>query len=87
MVDPTIVWRLVARSRERGPLDQLTDREREVLTLIAEGRSYGAIAQQLCLSRKTIETHVSRIFLKLGIRESPDDHRRVLAVLASLRPG
>jgi serine/threonine-protein kinase len=87
VVDPTIVGSLIARSRERGPLDQLSDREREVLTLIAEGRSNGAIAQQLWLSRKTVESHVSRIFVKLDLRESPDDHRRVLAVLALLRPG
>ena len=85
VVDPTIVARLVARKRARGPLDQLTEREREVLALIAEGHSNGAIAQRLFLSRKTVETHVSQILLKLGIAESSDHHRRVLAVLTYLR--
>ena len=87
VVDPTIVSRLVARKRARGPLDELTGRERDVLALIAEGRSNTAIAERLFLSRKTIETHVSQIFLKLGLRDSPGDHRRVLAVLAFLRAG
>jgi DNA-binding NarL/FixJ family response regulator len=85
VVDPTIVARLVARKRERGPLDGLTERERAVLALIAEGHSNGAIAQKLFISRKTVETHVSQILLKLGISESRDSHRRVLAVLAFLR--
>jgi DNA-binding NarL/FixJ family response regulator len=85
VLDPTIVARLVARKRERGPLDQLTERERAVLALIAEGHSNGAIAQKLFISRKTVETHVSQILLKLGISESRDSHRRVLAVLAFLR--
>ena len=85
VIDPTIVSRLVARKRERGPLDELTERERDVLALVAEGRSNTAIGEQLFLSRKTIETYVSQIFVKLGLHESPDDHRRVLAVLAFLR--
>jgi serine/threonine-protein kinase len=85
VVDPTIVARLVARKRARGPLEQLTGREREVLALIAEGHSNAAIAQRMFLSRKTIEAHISQIFLKLGLRESPEQHRRVLAVLAYLR--
>jgi DNA-binding NarL/FixJ family response regulator len=85
VVDPTIVARLVARKRERGPLEQLTEREQSVLALIAEGCSNGAIAERLFVSRKTVETHVSQIFLKLRIRESADHHRRVLAVLAYLR--
>ena len=85
VIDPTIVSRLVARKRERGPLDALTEREREVLALVAEGHSNGAIGDQLFLSRKTVEAHISQIFLKLDLRESPDDHRRVLAVLAFLR--
>ncbi|HYZ28553.1 MAG TPA: response regulator transcription factor [Thermoleophilaceae bacterium] len=85
VIDPTIVSRLVARKRARGPLDELTEREREVLALVAEGRSNGAIAERLFLSRKTVDAHISQIFLKLGLRESPADHRRVLAVLAFLR--
>jgi len=87
VIDPTIVSRLVARKRERGPLDVLTEREREVLALVAEGRSNGAIGEQLFLSRKTVDGHVSQIFLKLDLRESPENHRRVLAVLSFLRSG
>jgi DNA-binding NarL/FixJ family response regulator len=85
VVDPTIVSRLVSRRRLAGPLDELTPREREVLTLIAEGRSNKAISERLFLSPKTVEAHVKHILMKLGIEESPDDHRRVLAVLAFLR--
>jgi DNA-binding NarL/FixJ family response regulator len=85
VVDPSIAARLMARKRTRGPVDGLTDREREVLTLIAEGYSNGAIAHRLFLSPKTVETHVSQILLKLGIGQSADRHRRVLAVLAYLR--
>jgi DNA-binding NarL/FixJ family response regulator len=87
VVDPTIVGRLVARRRAQGPLDELTDREREVLALIAEGRSNQAICEALYLSPKTVEGHIRQIFLKLGLRDSPEDHRRVLAVLAFLRSG
>jgi DNA-binding NarL/FixJ family response regulator len=87
VIDPTIVSRLVARTHARGPLDVLTGREREVLALVAEGRSNGAIGEQLFLSRKTVDAHISQIFLKLDLRESPEDHRRVLAVLAFLRSG
>jgi DNA-binding NarL/FixJ family response regulator len=87
VIDPTIVSRLLARKRARGPLDVLTEREREVLALLAEGRSNGAIAEQLFLSRKTVDSHISQIFLKLDLRESPEDHRRVLAVLTFLRSG
>ena len=87
VIDPTIVSRLVARKRARGPLDVLTEREREVLALVAEGRSNGAIGEKLFLSRKTVDSHISQIFLKLDLRESPEDHRRVLAVLAFLRSG
>jgi len=85
VLDPTIVARLVGRPREQSPLDELTEREREVLGLIAEGHSNDAICKKLFLSPKTVETHVRHILLKLGIRETPDYHRRVLAVLAYLR--
>jgi DNA-binding NarL/FixJ family response regulator len=85
VVDPTIVSRLVHRPRERGPLDELSERELEVLALVAEGRSNDGIARALFLSPRTVETHVRHIMLKLGIGEAADDHRRVLAVLAYLR--
>jgi DNA-binding NarL/FixJ family response regulator len=83
VIDPQIVSRLLAR--RRGPLRQLTDREREVLGLIAEGRSNTAIGQALFLSPKTVETHISHIFAKLDLRDSPQHHPRVLAVLEYLR--
>jgi DNA-binding NarL/FixJ family response regulator len=85
VLDPSIVARLVNRPRSKGPLDELTDREREVLALIAEGRSNQSIAQILVLSPKTVEAHIGRIFSKLGLEGTPDHHRRVLAVLTFLR--
>jgi DNA-binding NarL/FixJ family response regulator len=85
VLDPTIVSRLVRRPREESPLDELTEREREVLALIAEGHSNDGICKQLFLSPKTVETHVRHILLKLGIGETHEYHRRVLAVLAYLR--
>jgi DNA-binding NarL/FixJ family response regulator len=85
VIDPTIVARLVNRPRDENPIAELTAREREVLGLIAEGRSNHGICEHLVLSPKTVETHVRQIFLKLGLTESPADHRRVLAVLTFLR--
>jgi DNA-binding NarL/FixJ family response regulator len=85
LLDPTIVTRLVNRPRPQNPLSELTDREHQVLELIAEGRSNQAIGDKLFLSPKTIETHIHRIFQKLELSGSPGSHRRVLAVLAFLR--
>jgi serine/threonine-protein kinase len=85
VLDPTIVARLLHRSRDSSLLGQLSDRERDVLALIAEGRSNRAISEALFVSPKTVETHVGQIFAKLGLDETPDYHRRVLAVLAFLR--
>ena len=87
VLDPTIVARLVGRPREGSPLDELTQRERDVLALMAEGHSNAGICRALFLSPKTVETHVRHILLKLGIGETGDYHRRVLAVLAYLRDG
>jgi DNA-binding NarL/FixJ family response regulator len=84
-IDPEVVAQLLGRRPEDDPLAELTPRELEVLGLIAEGRSNKAICAKLFLSPKTIETHVNSIFLKLGLLPAPDDHRRVLAVLAYLR--
>jgi DNA-binding NarL/FixJ family response regulator len=84
-VDPAVVAALVGRRRARNPLDDLTPREREVLELMAEGRSNRAIASRLVVGDKTVETHVASILSKLGLEEAPDDHRRVLAVLSWLR--
>jgi DNA-binding NarL/FixJ family response regulator len=85
VLDPTIVARLVKRPRQKGPLDDLTQREREVLALIAEGMSNRAIAARLFITERTVEAHSGRLFSKLGLEETPDYHRRVLAVLAFLR--
>jgi DNA-binding NarL/FixJ family response regulator len=85
VVDPTIVARIFARKRLAGPLDKLTEREREVLALVAEGLSNRAIATRLFVTERTIEAHVKQIFLKLGLNTDPQSHRRVLAVLAYLR--
>jgi serine/threonine-protein kinase len=85
VLDPTIVARLIRRPREQDPLAELTEREREVLALIAEGRSNPGICAALVLSPKTVEAHVHNIFMKLDLEETPDYSRRVLAVLAYLR--
>jgi DNA-binding NarL/FixJ family response regulator len=85
VLDPTIVAMLVRRPRDPDPLSELTEREQEVLALIAEGRSNRAISELLVLSPKTVETHIGQILFKLGLDETADYHRRVLAVLTYLR--
>jgi DNA-binding NarL/FixJ family response regulator len=85
VVDPTIVARLVRKPRKAGPLDRLSEREREVLGLIAEGLSNQAIAGELSVAERTVETHVSHVFTKLELVEDVAAHRRVQAVLAFLR--
>ena len=85
VIDPEIVSRLVARPRRDSPLETLTERELAVLALMAEGRSNQAIAAQLYMSPKTVETHVGSLFAKLGLLPAAADHRRVLAVLTYLR--
>ena len=85
VLDPDVVARLVGRKREGGPLDDLTPRERQVLALIAEGRSNGGIANELVVTVAAVERHVTGIFDKLGLHQSRDVHRRVLAVLKYLQ--
>jgi DNA-binding NarL/FixJ family response regulator len=85
VIDPTIVSRLVKKPRAESPLEELSERELEVLGLMAEGHSNEGICKRLFLSPKTVETHVRHILLKLGIGETSEYHRRVLAVLAYLR--
>jgi DNA-binding NarL/FixJ family response regulator len=85
VIDPTIVSRLFGRHHAVAPLATLSSREREVLALVAEGYSNRAIRERLFIADRTVEAHVTQIFLKLGIDDSPDSHRRVLAVLAYLR--
>ena len=84
-LDPTIVSQLVGRRRRDDPIDQLTPREREVLGLMAEGRSNSGIAEQLVVTERAVEKHVTSIFSKLRLPAATEDHRRVLAVLAYLR--
>ena len=83
-LDPTIVSQLVGRRRRDDPIDQLTPREREVLGLMAEGRSNSGIAEQLVVTERAVEKHVTSIFSKLQLPAASEDHRRVLAVLAYL---
>jgi len=85
VIDPEVVARLVARPRRNSPLETLTERELAVLALMAEGRSNQAIASQLYMSPKTVETHVGNMFAKLCLEPAAEDHRRVLAVLTYLR--
>ena len=85
VIDPEVVAQLVGRRRTRDPIQELTERERQVLALMAEGRSNQAIGERLFLSPKTVEAHVHSIFTRLDLHATPDDHRRVLAVLAFLR--
>jgi DNA-binding NarL/FixJ family response regulator len=86
-VDPEVVAQLLGRRRSDDPIQELTERERSVLELMAEGRSNSGIGHKLFLSPKTVETHIRAIFRKLGLESVPDDHRRVLAVLAYLGRG
>jgi DNA-binding NarL/FixJ family response regulator len=85
VIDPTIVKQLLRKPRDSGPLDTLTERERDVLAAMAEGYSNEAIAHRLYLAPKTVEANIHRVLQKLDIGESPDSNRRVLAVLTYLR--
>lgn len=85
VVDPEVVTVLLRRSRERSPLGHLTPRERDILALMAEGRSNAQLCEELFLSPKTVETHISNVFAKLDLHPPAEGHRRVLAVLAYLR--
>ncbi len=84
VLDPSVVSQLVERPRENDPLRALSDREREVLSLMAQGKSNKAIGEALWISEHTVEKHVNSIFAKLELASSPDEHRRVLAVLSYL---
>ena len=84
-LDPDVVARLVGRRRRSSPLDSLTKRETEVLALIAEGYSNAGVARELVVTVAAVERHVTSIFDKLGLQQSPDQHRRVLAVLNYLQ--
>ena len=86
-LDPTVVSQLVGRRRGADPIDELTPREREVVELMAEGRSNQGIAGRLVVSERAVEKHVTSIFSKLGLPPAPADHRRVLAVLKFLGHG
>jgi DNA-binding NarL/FixJ family response regulator len=85
VIDPAIVAQLLGRGRTPGPLDDLSEREREILGLMAEGHSNQSICRRLVISPRTVESHVRTVFMKLDLAESPDNSRRVLAVLAYLQ--
>jgi len=85
VLDPEVVSQLLGRRRAHDPLDRLTPREREVLALMAEGRSNNAVARELVVTERAIEKHVTSIFSKLGLTAAEDGHRRVLAVLQYLK--
>jgi DNA-binding NarL/FixJ family response regulator len=85
VLDPQVVAQMLGRSRDEDPLDALTEREREVLGLMAEGRTNRAIAGELFISERAVERHVTSIFTKLELAPTEEDHRRVLAVLTYLR--
>lgn len=85
VIDHDVAAHLAAPRSERNPLDELTEREREILELMAEGRSNQSISEQLFLTPKTVEGHIGHIFSKLGLEPTPDEHRRVVAVLTYLR--
>jgi DNA-binding NarL/FixJ family response regulator len=84
-LDPQVIQRMVGRRRGNSPLDELTPRERQVVALMAEGRSNSGIAAELVVTVAAVERHVTGIFDKLGLRQVPEDHRRVLAVLEYLK--
>jgi DNA-binding NarL/FixJ family response regulator len=84
-LDPTVVSQLVGRRRREDPLEDLSPREREVLELMAEGRSNQAISERMFITPRAVEKHVTSIFQKLRLPASSEDHRRVLAVLTYLR--
>jgi len=86
-LDPEVVARLIASGRPGGPIGSLSEREREVLALIAEGRSNKAIAERLGVSLRAVQKHVTAVFTALGLEADDDDNRRILAVLSFLRAG
>jgi DNA-binding NarL/FixJ family response regulator len=85
VLDSEVVGQLLGRRRRKSPLDTLTPREREVLALLAEGRTNTSIAKHLFITDRAVEKHITNIFTKLQLPDSPDDHRRVLAALTHLR--